>query len=217
MSEWRQEPAAAPPKRRKFGSAQAADTGSSARFYGGGGGAQEDAARAALPVYGKQQEAFDAAARHGPGARVWGMEYVRGRRSCDCCFRCAAAVLHAAAAAATHYHYYYSSCLYPPCATAAPHSLHPSFRRYAAGGRRKFLASSDVSEFATAYLASQEGLGPSSKEQRSYYEVIREDDACRAYFDLEYSVPANPDADGEALTRTWVHLVAEEMYVATPL
>ena len=36
--------------------------------------------------------------------------------------------------------------------------------------------------------------------QRHYYEILRENTPCRCYLDLEFSVPVNPDTDGDALT-----------------
>jgi hypothetical protein len=55
-------------------------------------------------------------------------------------------------------------------------------------GKRQFLVA-DMKSFMTRYL-NLEG------SKRHVYELIREDFPCRLYFDLEFSIPANPDTDG---------------------
>ena len=55
-------------------------------------------------------------------------------------------------------------------------------------GKRQFLVA-DMESFMLRYLSLE---GP----KRHCYEIIREDFPCRLYFDLEYSISANPDANG---------------------
>lgn len=45
------------------------------------------------------------------------------------------------------------------------------------------------------------------KTERHYYEIIRENCPCRAYFDLEYQKEYNPLTNGDDLTATWISLV----------
>jgi hypothetical protein len=59
-------------------------------------------------------------------------------------------------------------------------------------GKRQFLVA-DISTFMTRYLSLE---GP----KRHVYELIRQDFPCRLYFDLEFSIPANPDVVGIILS-----------------
>lgn len=58
-------------------------------------------------------------------------------------------------------------------------------------GKRQFLVA-DMESFMLRYLSLE---GP----KRHCYEIIREDFPCRLYFDLEYSIPANPEINGGLL------------------
>ena len=55
-------------------------------------------------------------------------------------------------------------------------------------GKRRFLVA-DMHSFIPKYLSLE---GP----KRHLYEIIREDFPCRLYFDLEYSILANPEVNG---------------------
>ena len=70
-------------------------------------------------------------------------------------------------------------------------------------GVRKFLVMS-FPLFLARYCSSP-------AESRHVYEIIREDQPCRAYFDLEFHVPSNPGVDGDALMAKWRHMVADKI------
>lgn len=70
-----------------------------------------------------------------------------------------------------------------------------SFENMIDGGRR-FLAA-DLPEFADQYMSTVPA-------HRHAYEIIREGEPCRAYFDLEFSQKMNPSLDGHLLTERLV-------------
>lgn len=71
------------------------------------------------------------------------------------------------------------------------------------GGVRRFVAST-YAEFWRRYL-----LLPHDK--RHHYEIIRADRPCHLYYDLEFSLAANPDADGARATDALVALTLEDL------
>ena len=67
-------------------------------------------------------------------------------------------------------------------------------------GKRQFLVA-DMKSFISNYLRIERG-------KRHVYEIIRENYPCRLYFDLEFSIPANPGLNGMTLLRfVWYNLL----------
>jgi len=71
-------------------------------------------------------------------------------------------------------------------------------------GKRQFLVA-DLKTFMTRYLNLE-------APKRHVYELIRQDFPCRLYFDLEFSIPANPDTNGQELVDRWIHIVTWKLY-----
>lgn len=74
----------------------------------------------------------------------------------------------------------------------------------ASTGKRHFLLS-DVDTFYEEFNGIQE-------DHRHVYELIRESFPCRLYFDLEFSIAANPLCCGEDMTSKWINLVLWKVY-----
>ena len=71
-------------------------------------------------------------------------------------------------------------------------------------GKRMFLLS-DCKTFVKEYMKI-------AMKDRHVYEIIREGFPCRPYFDLEFSIPSNPELDGDALTVKLIHLLIWKLY-----
>lgn len=71
------------------------------------------------------------------------------------------------------------------------------------GGVRRFVAST-YDEFWRRYKDLDH-------EKRHHYEIIRADRPCHLYYDLEYPVGANPEADGARATDALVALTLEDL------
>ena len=71
------------------------------------------------------------------------------------------------------------------------------------GGVRRFVVST-YDEFWRRYKDLDH-------EKRHHYEIIRADRPCHLYYDLEYPVGANPEADGERATDALVALTLEDL------
>jgi hypothetical protein len=69
-----------------------------------------------------------------------------------------------------------------------------------ASGSRRFVACR-WNAFEARYLAQ------AFPAKRHWYEIIRQDSACRLYFDLEYSTIKHPLVDPEACTAAWIFVV----------
>ena len=50
------------------------------------------------------------------------------------------------------------------------------------------------------------------KDERHHYEIIRENEPCHLYFDLEFNIHANPGIDGVKSTDALLDLIKEELY-----
>ena len=74
----------------------------------------------------------------------------------------------------------------------------------ASTGTRRFLVTSLV-EFWRRY----EAMVP---HNRHYYEIIRQGWPCHLYLDLEYSIPDNPEKDGQAAVDALLSLLREEAH-----
>lgn len=72
--------------------------------------------------------------------------------------------------------------------------------------RRKFLAARRK-DFWDYYK-----LFKTMPERRNHYEIIRENEPCHLYFDLEFNVPANPNVDGVESTSALLDLTREELF-----
>ena len=78
-------------------------------------------------------------------------------------------------------------------------------------GKRKFLVAS-WNEFFRNYMDEDDATSKRRCHHGHYYEIIREGFPCRPYFDLEFSIPDNPQVHGDSLVATWVDLVLWKLY-----
>jgi hypothetical protein len=90
------------------------------------------------------------------------------------------------------------------------------------GGIRKFLVA-DYLSFFKHYCPNHDMVRGTSSTinntnnivrvgPKHVYEIIRYDYPCRAYFDLEYNIPSNPNTNGDNLTAKWISLVLWKIY-----
>jgi hypothetical protein len=77
-------------------------------------------------------------------------------------------------------------------------------------GKRKFLVSS-WTFFFQKYFENDDSNSRKNYNHGHYYEIIRENFPCRAYFDLEFSKLHNSQLDGDHLTSKWVQIVSDKL------
>ena len=71
-------------------------------------------------------------------------------------------------------------------------------------GKRKFVVA-NFNSFLKIYLKS-------NYNKRHAYEIVRDNFPCRLYFDIEYSIPLNPDIDGNKLLISWIEILEWHVY-----
>jgi hypothetical protein len=87
--------------------------------------------------------------------------------------------------------------------------------------RRYLVASIDMFMFkylnfplqnSSKYVSSRPCPTPSFDKYKHCYEIIRASYPCRAYFDLEFSIPDNPGINGVTLMSQFINLVIWKLY-----